>query len=164
MAVMTLIILAIWTAISPIEWVREEVDDITGESFGRCQGENVAKWFTPIVVIMIISIALTLIMAWKTKDVDEAFSETWWIFALIFVQLQVRLPLTFWCKFKLTLAFLTHIVIFSPDACCLYASSRYPPRCFHRRTLPGIHIDDLDVSNVDHNVNNASESFGFLQA
>jgi hypothetical protein len=98
MAVTTLIILAIWTAVSPIEWVREEVDDITGESFGRCRGEHVTAWFAPISVIMIIPIALTFVMAWKTKDVDQAFSETWWIFALILVQLQVRLPCIFWCK------------------------------------------------------------------
>jgi hypothetical protein len=104
MAVTTLIILAIWTAVSPIEWVREEVDDTTGESFGRCRGDNVAAWFAaPIFVIMISPIALTFIMAWKTKDVDEAFSETWWIFALIFVQLQVRHPCIFWCKRRLSI-------------------------------------------------------------
>ena len=96
MAVTTLIILVAWTAVSPIEWVREEVDDITGESFGRCRGEHVAEWFAPISVILIIPIALTFVMAWKTKDVDERFSETGWIFALILVQLQVRLPCISW--------------------------------------------------------------------
>ena len=62
------------------------------------------------------------------------------------------------------MSILTHIVIFSLGAYYLCSSSRYPPRSFHRRTLLGIHIDDLDVSDVDYNVNNASESFGFLRA
>jgi hypothetical protein len=57
--------------------------------------------------------------------------------------------------------------------CCqmmMMMISRYPPGYFHRRTLLGIHMDVLDVSNAHHNVNNASErsqfwlSTGFLDA
>jgi hypothetical protein len=33
---------------------------------------------------------LTGVMAWKTKDVDNAYAESWWIFVLFLVQLQVR--------------------------------------------------------------------------
>jgi hypothetical protein len=83
------VILTAWTIISPFQWVREEVDVITGESFGQCIGDSVWAWFAPILVLMLIPTILTFAMAWKTKDVDDAYSETWWIFALIFVQLQV---------------------------------------------------------------------------
>jgi len=40
---------------------------------------------------MLIPAALTLLMAWKTKDVDSAYSESLWIFGLIAVQIEVLL-------------------------------------------------------------------------
>jgi hypothetical protein len=38
---------------------------------------------------MLIPIVLTGVMAWKTKDVDEAYSESSWIFTLILVQIEL---------------------------------------------------------------------------
>ena len=83
------VLLSVWTAVSPFKWVREEVNLDTGESFGRCQGENSVQWFSPLLLIMALPTVLTFVMSWKTKDVDESFSEAWWIFAMIFIQIQV---------------------------------------------------------------------------
>jgi uncharacterized membrane protein len=40
-------------------------------------------------IVMLIPSFLTGVMAWKTKDVDDTYSESSWIFYLIVVQLQV---------------------------------------------------------------------------
>ena len=93
----TIAILIGWTVASGYGWVREEIDSISGESIGKCSGENNWAWFVPLLVLAAIPTALTMLMAWKTKDVDEAFSESWWIFALVFTQLQVRFDIKlFW--------------------------------------------------------------------
>jgi hypothetical protein len=84
------ILLTVWTVVGDFGWVRE-VDQETGESFGQCTEESSSAWFYGAGVLMITPAVLTLIMSWKTKDVDESFSEAWWIFALIFVQLQVSI-------------------------------------------------------------------------
>jgi hypothetical protein len=44
-----------------------------------------------LMIVVLIPTLLTLFMAWKTKDVDEAYSESKWIFALIILQLEVTL-------------------------------------------------------------------------
>lgn len=87
MALFAIAILSTWTAVSNYGWERQ-VDQETGESFGSC-GKMQTGWIVAAACLMIVSTLLALIMSWKTKDVDESFSEAWWIFALIFVQLQV---------------------------------------------------------------------------
>ena len=73
-------------------WERAVVDDLTGESFGYCSTgeENFSLFFSLVIVVALIPVILVLIMAWKTKDVEDSFSESWWIFALVVVQAQVR--------------------------------------------------------------------------
>ena len=46
-------------------------------------------WLAAVAAVEATCVILTFVMAWKTKDVDDAFSEAKWIFAMIFVQLQV---------------------------------------------------------------------------
>jgi len=85
------LILSLWTALDSLQWERTFIDDSTGESIGRCKSENIAAFVTPLVVIMIIPTCLTAYMAWKTRDVDDAYSESIWIFVLVLVQLEVIL-------------------------------------------------------------------------
>jgi hypothetical protein len=83
--------LTFWTIFSGFGWVRTEVDEETGESFGRCASPTNESWFFFCQVFLsAVPVFFAFSMAWKTKDVDDSFSESWWIFALIFVQLQVR--------------------------------------------------------------------------
>mmetsp|Transcript_59641 Transcript_59641/g.146216 ORF Transcript_59641/g.146216 Transcript_59641/m.146216 type:complete len:1032 (+) Transcript_59641:145-3240(+) len=93
------LLLAIWTALTDWGWYRSEVNELTGESIGGCgrgpEGGDLGLLWATIAAAFVPSI-LTLIMAWKTKDVDDSFSESGWIFALALVQFQtliVAVPL-----------------------------------------------------------------------
>ena len=86
-----LIILCLWTIIDPLRHSREEINDITGESIARCEGDYTFAFVGPLVVIMLIPTVLTGIMAYRTKDVDDSYTESWWIFVMIVVQVEVTL-------------------------------------------------------------------------
>jgi len=90
MVVTALLVLSLWTGLDPLEWVRVETNEDSGESVGQCNCENLAAYITPLALVTVIPMLLTGLMAWKTKDVDHAFSESTWIFALFLVQLEVR--------------------------------------------------------------------------
>lgn len=79
------------TVISPLEWVRVEIDADTGESIGRCDSDYFGAFFWPLTLLMVIPMVMAGFMAWKTNDVDEALSESNWIFALFVVQIEVSL-------------------------------------------------------------------------
>jgi hypothetical protein len=85
------LILTLWTALGPVHWHRQEINEITGESFGQCTQTSSSAFVIPLMVVLIVPTLLTLFMAWKTKDIDEVYSESKWIFALIIVQLEVIL-------------------------------------------------------------------------
>lgn len=42
-------------------------------------------------IILVIPILLTLVMAWKTKDISDEFSEAKWVWILVIVQVEVML-------------------------------------------------------------------------
>jgi hypothetical protein len=95
-----LIVLSIWTAVDPLVWTRNEINEITGESIGECNSTNgsMGTFIAPLVLIMLIPTVLTMFMAWKTKDVDDVYSESSWISIMILVQLEiivVALPMIF---------------------------------------------------------------------
>jgi hypothetical protein len=85
----TLAILSFWTAFDPMQWQRKEINSDTGESIGQCDCDNLVAWTVSIVFLMLIPTLLTLLMAWKTKDVDSSYSESKWIFIMVVVQLEV---------------------------------------------------------------------------
>lgn len=87
----TVCVLLAWTLHDPLVWIRFEVDDITGESIGRCDSGSGAIYVPLLAALLVTPTVLTCIFAYKTKDVDEAFTESAWIFTLIVVQLQVIL-------------------------------------------------------------------------
>jgi len=88
---LALIVLSLWTALSPLEWERTETNAVTGESIGKCSSEHIMSFVAPLIIIMLIPTILTLVLAWKTKDVDDVYSETKWIFTMILVQLELTL-------------------------------------------------------------------------
>ncbi|CAB9500493.1 Gamma-aminobutyric acid (GABA) B receptor [Seminavis robusta] len=87
--VIAVVLLSAWTATTDFGWVREEIDELSGESIGRCTGTNTAKLLIPVDLLVLIPVVLAGVMAWKTSDVDDMYSESKWIFSLILVQLQV---------------------------------------------------------------------------
>ena len=88
---MALVVLGLWTGLDSLEWNRYEINSITGERIGECSSEDAAAFIAPLVVIVLIPTLLTFYMAWKTKDVDDAFSESRWIFTMVLIQLEVLL-------------------------------------------------------------------------
>ena len=86
-----LILLSVWTATTEYGWQREEIDEQTGESMGRCEGTEVDSWYSiPIVILTMIPPLMTGVMAYRTIDVDATYSEAKWIFVMMLVQCQVR--------------------------------------------------------------------------
>ena len=84
-------LLTAMTAVGPLVWEREIIDNETGESIGRCDSEYLGTFLWPLGALMLISMIFTAFMAWKTNDVDDALSESWWIFTLIVIQVEVVL-------------------------------------------------------------------------
>lgn len=91
MIISAIIVLSVWTAIDPLTWDRQTINDFTGETYGACQSDHSLAFLIPLACIMVLSTVLAAIMAWKTKDVQARFSESGWIFYTIFVQLQTLL-------------------------------------------------------------------------
>ena len=89
--VIALLILGLWTGLDPMQWVREETNEITGESIGQCQSDGIRTYLIPLVIVMLVPTLLTAYMAWRTKDVHEEYSESRWIFIMVFVQCEVIL-------------------------------------------------------------------------
>jgi gamma-aminobutyric acid type B receptor len=85
----TILVLALWTGLDGIEWEREVIEPLTGETIGKCDSDHVAAWLVPLSVLMATATALSGLLAWATRDVDEKYTESWWIFILILVQLEV---------------------------------------------------------------------------
>lgn len=84
-----LIILGLCAGLDSMQWRRVQVNSETGETIGRCDSEHFAAFLIPLVLIMIIPTVLTMIMAWKTKDIDGSYSESYWISVMVIVQLEV---------------------------------------------------------------------------
>lgn len=84
-----LVTLTVWTIVDPPRWGYVTVDEESGEILGTCQADHAGAFITPLVVAAGLPALLTEIMAWKTKDVDNAYSESNWIFIMILVQVEV---------------------------------------------------------------------------
>lgn len=89
--VLALIILGLWTGIDPLQWTREEIDDETGETIGSCHSNHVWTFLAPLVILMLVPTLLTEWMAWRTKDIDDEYAESRWIFIMVLVQCEVIL-------------------------------------------------------------------------
>jgi len=90
--VATLITLVVWAVKDPYHWERHVISDENderGETTGVCTSDNLLAYVIPLVVLMLSATLLAGWMAFKTRDVSEAFSETKWIFYAIFAQIQV---------------------------------------------------------------------------
>lgn len=88
-----LVILIIQVSIAPLEWVREVVDDLTGDSQGNCESstENIAFWVVPLACVVIAMMFLLGFAAYKTRDVDSAYSESSWIVVMMVTHIEVML-------------------------------------------------------------------------
>lgn len=84
-----IVLLTLWTVLEGFSWVRIEIDEVSGESIGKCQGVNSVAWFTPIFLLVVIPFLLTFYMAYKTNDVDSSYAESLCIYVLLLIQFQM---------------------------------------------------------------------------
>jgi hypothetical protein len=89
LASLALFVLSMWTGLDAFQWEREEVNEVTGESIGQCVSDHMGSFLAPLVILMLIPTIMTGYMAYKTKDVDDVYSESQWIFTMIVVQIEV---------------------------------------------------------------------------
>jgi len=94
--ILSVIILGLWTGLNPLTWERPEVNVETGASVGSCQSDYSKAYGLSIASLMLVSTVLACVMAWRTKDVDSRYAESFWIFLLVAIQVQfflVSIPL-----------------------------------------------------------------------
>ena len=89
LVISAIVILILWTVLDPFKWTREEINDFTGESIGSCESKDTIAYVLPLIIVMLVPAILTAIMAHKTKDVDETYTESSWIFIMIILQMEV---------------------------------------------------------------------------
>eukprot|EP00565_Helicotheca_tamesis_P008798 CAMPEP_0185733860 /NCGR_PEP_ID=MMETSP1171-20130828/20766_1 /TAXON_ID=374046 /ORGANISM="Helicotheca tamensis, Strain CCMP826" /LENGTH=378 /DNA_ID=CAMNT_0028403693 /DNA_START=69 /DNA_END=1202 /DNA_ORIENTATION=+ len=83
------VVLSLWTALDPWAWEREVIDEVTGETYGKCYSEHESAFFYPLCCLMVLSTLLALYMAYKAKDIPSDFSDAHWVFYAIFLSAQV---------------------------------------------------------------------------
>lgn len=94
----SMVVLFVWSIVESYGWHRQVINEWTGETYGQCGSLDDTEswmWFVAVVLTAGFPVVMALVMAWKTKDVEDSFSESWWIFALVYVQLQVS-PFSIW--------------------------------------------------------------------
>ena len=84
-------LLAVWNALDPMYWQRVVLNEYSGDSMGRCNSDNIGAYFSLLVILMVATMILTGAVAWTTRNVDEIYSESWWIVLLIVLQLEIIL-------------------------------------------------------------------------
>jgi len=66
-----------------------EIDETTGESIGLCELGDNPGFALSAILLGIVATSMTAVVAWKTRDVDGTYTESWWIFLLFLVQLEI---------------------------------------------------------------------------
>jgi hypothetical protein len=84
-------VLLVWTIVDPLQWDRRIIDEDSGESFGTCRSDSLAYFAPPELILLIAPAAMTGWMAWKTKDVDDLYTESWYIFVMISLQVEIAI-------------------------------------------------------------------------
>jgi hypothetical protein len=62
--IISLALLTAWTAHDALQWVRVELDEVTGESIGQCDCDTMVYYIIALAVVMMIPSLLTCLMAW----------------------------------------------------------------------------------------------------
>jgi hypothetical protein len=88
----TMVILALQTSLAPLEW-RRDVNIDTAESIGSCRSSiaHFEVWLAPLALVVITATTLLAYAAFKTKDVDETYTESSWVFTLLMVHTEITL-------------------------------------------------------------------------
>lgn len=86
---LVIILLSVWTAKDGFVWVRNVLDENTGETIGTCASEQTLQYLGPIYLLHTVPTVLAGVMAYKTNGIDDEYSEAKWVLIFILVQIQV---------------------------------------------------------------------------
>ena len=81
-------ILSVWTAIDPLVWEREEIASVPAETYGQCSCNHFELFFFSLTGLLLFSKIAAALMAWKTADIPQDFSDTSSVFYAISTQIQ----------------------------------------------------------------------------
>eukprot|EP00980_Cylindrotheca_fusiformis_P010017 scaffold2214_cov139-Cylindrotheca_fusiformis.AAC.14 len=91
-------ILIIWQTTDPLEWYRELLDgylvDHPWESYGQCGVSNqvgTLPYIIPLGLLFLVTMLMTLSVAWKMRMVQSDLSEARWIFIAVSSHIQIWL-------------------------------------------------------------------------
>lgn len=86
------LVLALWTAIDPLQWVRTEIEGAyPPESKGQCASATFHAYFWPCAGLIGVPTLCTIIAVWRTKDISQDLSDTSVTFYLVVTQFQAWL-------------------------------------------------------------------------
>lgn len=84
-------VLTVWMAVDPFQWERTPIDpdEPQGESYGQCSSSYDTIFICILGAVTSTPLWMSMLMAYKTKDVDSRFSESRWAFMTIVFQFQI---------------------------------------------------------------------------
>lgn len=84
----TISILVLHTALDPLVWKREVIQETPVETYGSCTADHTWAWFGPLAGLIFVSEILTMFFAWKTADIPEDFRDSEAVMYACFAQIQ----------------------------------------------------------------------------
>jgi 7 transmembrane sweet-taste receptor of 3 GCPR len=85
---LTVVVLAVWTALDPWNWHRVLIRQIPAESYASCTSNDLWAYISPLSGIIFFGEAITLYFAWKTSDAPEEYGDTTSIMYACFTHMQ----------------------------------------------------------------------------
>jgi hypothetical protein len=75
--ILQLILLICWTLIDPLRWERESINDDPTNTYGSCSGGMVSTVFLALIVTLdFFALALACERAYRSRNIDDQFSES----------------------------------------------------------------------------------------
>lgn len=87
------VLLLSWQLVSPYRWhrtVTEREDGFPVESVGVCESDSGAWFFLAIILFHVICLIYALVLSWQTKDLNNEFAESSYLFLAVMFMFQVR--------------------------------------------------------------------------
>lgn len=82
-----------WQLISPFRWERTVTateDGFPTESVGACASELGSYFFLGIILFHVFCLVFALVLAWQTKDINNEFAESSYLFLTVMFMFQVK--------------------------------------------------------------------------
>ena len=91
MLAVVVIILVLWTVLDPWTWERDFLTELPPVRYGQCNSDKTNVFFGLLAGTMVLTTALAVFMAWKTRDISDMLTESKGLFYALCSQMQA------WC-------------------------------------------------------------------